>query len=327
MSVYKVAQDVEADDKLIGPFSFRQFIYLIVVAISMALAWGLAQIFILLAIIPVPFMLFFGALALPLRKDQPMETYLAAILAFHMKPKKRIWIPDGVEFLVHITAPKEVDTVRTKDLSQTEAERRLSYLANIVDTEGWAVRGVQSSEAGNTTAMESSMYYEAQQIPDMLDEQSGVSSNIDAMMNDAAARRHDQMLAGFQAAAARATMPQPPVTPPQAIAPSQPMQQPSVYPSQPQPTTQPPQPAPRPTMPDPLSYLNDPYAVNMYTKTVDTIPHDQKTSQNTSEITVNPDIMNLVNNSENLSVETIAHEANRINNKKHGDDEVVISLH
>ena len=28
MAQYKVPQDVEAEDKLIGPFSFRQFIYL-----------------------------------------------------------------------------------------------------------------------------------------------------------------------------------------------------------------------------------------------------------------------------------------------------------
>ena len=34
MAEYKVAQDVEAEDKLIGPFSFRQFIYLIIVAIA-----------------------------------------------------------------------------------------------------------------------------------------------------------------------------------------------------------------------------------------------------------------------------------------------------
>ena len=38
MAEYKVAQDVEADDKLIGPFSFRQFIYLIVVAGASAIA-------------------------------------------------------------------------------------------------------------------------------------------------------------------------------------------------------------------------------------------------------------------------------------------------
>ena len=36
MAEYKVAQDVEAEDKLIGPFSFRQFIYLIIAAVAVA---------------------------------------------------------------------------------------------------------------------------------------------------------------------------------------------------------------------------------------------------------------------------------------------------
>jgi len=44
MATYKVPQDVEADDKLIGPFSFRQFIYLIIVAGFILIAWGLAQL-------------------------------------------------------------------------------------------------------------------------------------------------------------------------------------------------------------------------------------------------------------------------------------------
>jgi hypothetical protein len=39
MAVYKVPQDVEAEDKLIGPFSFRQFIYLIIVAGAGAIGW------------------------------------------------------------------------------------------------------------------------------------------------------------------------------------------------------------------------------------------------------------------------------------------------
>ena len=45
MSRYKVAQDVEAEDKILGPFSFRQFIYLLVAAAGIALAWGLSQVF------------------------------------------------------------------------------------------------------------------------------------------------------------------------------------------------------------------------------------------------------------------------------------------
>ena len=81
MAEYKVAQDVEAEDKLIGPFSFRQFIYLIIAAVAVALAWGLGQIFVGLAIIPLPVIIFFTVLALPLRKDQPMEIYVAAIIS------------------------------------------------------------------------------------------------------------------------------------------------------------------------------------------------------------------------------------------------------
>ena len=81
MAQYKVPQDVEADDKLLGPFSFRQFVYLLVCGGLIALAVGLFQIFPLLAIIPVPPILLFAALALPIKKDQPMETYIAALVS------------------------------------------------------------------------------------------------------------------------------------------------------------------------------------------------------------------------------------------------------
>jgi hypothetical protein len=87
MSVYKVPQDVEAEDKLLGPFTFRQFIYLIIVAMAMGIAYGLGTLLIPLAFIPLPVILLFGALALPLRKDQPMETYLSAMVSFFLKAK------------------------------------------------------------------------------------------------------------------------------------------------------------------------------------------------------------------------------------------------
>jgi hypothetical protein len=101
MAVYKVPQDVEADDKLIGPFSFRQFIYLIIVAGAGFIGWMLYQLFLPLVIVVIPVILLFGALALPLRKDQPMETYLAAIISFYLKPRRRLWSPDGAQALVH----------------------------------------------------------------------------------------------------------------------------------------------------------------------------------------------------------------------------------
>ena len=106
MAQYKVPQDVEADDKLLGPFNFRQFVYLLVAGGFIALAVAFFQIFPLLALIPLPFILLLGALALPLKKDQPMETYLAALVSFYIKPRTRRWMVGQKDVSIEIIAPK-----------------------------------------------------------------------------------------------------------------------------------------------------------------------------------------------------------------------------
>lgn len=325
MAVYKVPQDVEADDKLIGPFSFRQFVYLIIVVIAIALAWGLSQLFIPLAIIPLPVILFFGALALPLRKDQPMEIYLAAVVSFYLKPRKRLWQPDGIQSLVEITAPKEIEKPRAKNLSELEAQQRLSYLANIVDTGGWAVRGVETPEVNSP--MRTDAYFEAQQTEDILDESGGVARSFDTMIGQADAKRHEEMLERMR----RGPTPQiTPVPDPYANLTSQPQ-------------------AAAPAEPDPQVTYN-PYPTSIHQSIINPIstppaqasaatpappqPSAQpaasvppKPALATSEEPVSPDIINLANNPD-LSIETIAHEANRIHQKEQqeSEDEVIISL-
>lgn len=163
MAQYKVPQDVEADDKLIGPFSFRQFVYLLVAAGLVALAVGLFQLFPVLAILPILPALLFVVLALPLKKDQPMETYLAAIVSYHLKPRTRRWTPGQRESTILITAPKIVEEVRTRDLSEEEATHRLSFLAEIMDTEGYAIRGA------NNSSMREDLVAEANATNDMFD--------------------------------------------------------------------------------------------------------------------------------------------------------------
>lgn len=317
MAVYKVPQDVEADDKLIGPFSFRQFIYLIIVVISIALAWGLAQLFIGLALIPLPAILLFGALALPLRKDQPMEIYLAAVISFYLKPRKRLWTPDGIQSLVEITAPKVIEVQRAKDLSQTEAEQRLSYLANIVDTGGWAVRGVSMPAQGS--AMQNDVFYAAQQTEDILDTSSGVAHSFDAMISQADARHKQELIERM-----RQPAPTPTPAPPSA----------TVQPSVQTPAT------PMLANPEPQLVYN-PYPTSMHQSVISPLGQAPAPAQppqepqipptippaTTSETIVSPDIIKLANNSD-LSIETIAHEAKRIQEKERElpEDEVVISL-
>ena len=163
MAQYKVPQDVEADDKLLGPFSFRQFVYLLIVAGLIALAVGLFQIFPLLVIIPLPLILLFAALALPIKKDQPMETYLAAIVSYYLKPRTRFWMSGQRESTIDIIAPKTVEEVRTRDITGEEATHRLSFLADIVDTEGYAIKGTA------TNPMRDDLIAEANATADMFE--------------------------------------------------------------------------------------------------------------------------------------------------------------
>ena len=345
MAVYKVPQDVEADDKLIGPFSFRQFIYLLIVAAGLAIGYFLSKLFIPLAIIPLPIVLFFGALALPLRKDQPMETYLAAIVSFYLKPHRRLWNPDGLQTLVQITAPKVVEVQRSNGLSQDEAERRLSYLASVVDSRGWAVRGVDGQQALASSALTSDAFYDAQSAVDMLDDSSGVGKELDSRLDQAKARYHQEMLQRVQKPqpqAQPAAQPNPAITnipdPYAALkpAPSQPVQQVPQQPTTvPLPQTQAQQtiaPPVQPQQDDQNLHLSvNPYPTSMHQSVVTPVdetrqkPETKTTSETTSEKQLSPDIMNLANNSD-LSVETIAREAKRIQDKESSEDEVVISL-
>ncbi len=195
MAQYKVPLDVEADDKLIGPFSFRQFVYLLIAAGLIAVAVGLFQLFPLLAIIPVFPALFFVVLALPLKKDQPMETYLAALVSYYLKPHNRIWAPGQRESTILITAPKIVDDTRTRDISSEEATHRLSFLAEIVDSEGYAIKGATNS------SMREDLVAEANATSDMFDDYR--SGAIDRAVTQDKADRRQEVLREMREAIAR----------------------------------------------------------------------------------------------------------------------------
>ena len=192
MAQYKVPQDVEADDKLIGPFSFRQFVYLLIAAGLVALAVGLFQLFPLLAVIPLPFVLLFGALALPIKKDQPMETYLAALVSYYLKPRQRVWIPGQRESTIAITAPKIKEENRTRNITGEEATHRLSFLADIVDTEGYAIKGA------STNPMREDLIAEANMATDMFE--TGHFDNLVSKIAKDENLRHQEVLREMRAA-------------------------------------------------------------------------------------------------------------------------------
>jgi len=151
MGTYKVLQDIEAEDKLLGPLTLKQFIFAIIAAVFMFIAFMFAKVNIVLAapwLIPI---LFFGFMASPIGRDQPNDVWLAARIRFLIKPRKRHWDQSGMVELVTITAPKKAEAIRTNGLNQTQVSSRLKALSATMDSRGWAVKNLGASPIDSFT--------------------------------------------------------------------------------------------------------------------------------------------------------------------------------
>ncbi len=142
MATYTVIQDIEAEDKLLGPLSLRQFIYAVIVVVLGFLVFQFFLINPLLAFPLLPPMILFGVLAAPFGHDQSSEIWLLAKIRFFLKPRLRIWNQSGLQELVKITVPKRLEEHLTNGLDETQVKSRLQALAQTIDTRGWAVKGV-----------------------------------------------------------------------------------------------------------------------------------------------------------------------------------------
>lgn len=143
MATYKVIQDIEAEDKLIGPLTLRQSIYAGVAAICGYLSFvAITNNLSLLLFIFLPPMIFTAFFAFPWGRDQSTEIWALAKIRYFLKARKRLWDQSGVKELVTITAPKHDVRIRTNGLNQTEVKSRLNALASTLDSRGWAVKNV-----------------------------------------------------------------------------------------------------------------------------------------------------------------------------------------
>lgn len=143
MAEYKVIQDIEAEDKLLGPFTLRQFIYAAIVVAIGFIDFQLLQTKAWFMVIPLlPPLIFFMLLAAPFGRDQSSEIWLLAKVRFFFFTKKRIWDQEGIEHLVTITVPKKIEHHYSDGLSKSEVKSRLKTLASTMDTRGWIVKNV-----------------------------------------------------------------------------------------------------------------------------------------------------------------------------------------
>jgi hypothetical protein len=341
MATYKVIQDIEAEDKLLGWMTPRQAIYAAIVVVSGLLcfmlvtkgAWWLA--------VPMlPHMILFSVLSGPFVHDQPSEIWLLARIQFFLKPRKRIWDQSGLKELVTVTAPKKIERVLTDGLSQTEVKSRLRALADTIDSRGWAIKNInvnlytQPGYAMNnsdrlidtSTLPREVPNYDITAQDDILDERTNPAAlQLQQMINQSAQSHRQQVIAQMQQ------------TPTQ-----QPTVQPATYwfadPGSPIAPSSANPPLSKQDEEALLKKLHDEQNAEDVTvshlKTIEPLSaehksHKKQTKKKAPEparTPFSPATLELANN-DDLNVSTIARQAQKANQSELGDNEVVISLH
>lgn len=90
---FQVPQFIDTEDKLVGPLSVRQFIYLVVAAgISMILYFSVrAWLWIILS---VPILGFGAGMAFIKINGRPFAKFLMASISYYWKPQTYVWRPE-----------------------------------------------------------------------------------------------------------------------------------------------------------------------------------------------------------------------------------------
>jgi hypothetical protein len=218
MGQYKVPQNVETEDKILGPLSIKQFIYLIIAVLWAFLMWRLFTWFLPLAVLlALPVSGFLVLLAFGSREGVPFEDYVVAFIRFLTLPRKLEWQKDdSKEMVVKDTKLKVAPEVQAKNVTKGQ----LKQLAAIIDTRGGVkdpsiqlqeennldvvnasrVIGVQTG--GSNTSVKTVDNQFATGADDILDESGSRSQDVNQLLQTAEANVKQQAASVVQTAIA-----------------------------------------------------------------------------------------------------------------------------
>lgn len=137
---YKIPQNVNLEDKILGPLTLKQFLYLLAAGMATFFSFSVFWQFAPGVFYVVTFTAWIIAVAFAFVRpnEQPFIKFAFAFLWFSLKPSRRVW--DRIPSLGEIDLTdqsEEKATPKDNRPSPQEVRSRLQRLAHIVDTRGW----------------------------------------------------------------------------------------------------------------------------------------------------------------------------------------------
>jgi len=133
---FQVPQNIDLEDKLVGPLTLIQFLYILGGGLIdyMLLTWlGTSFVFWVLAI---PIGLVALALAFLKIQEQPLLHFIKAGLIYLSRPKVRIWQRQGEIKPILIQTPAEKAKAEPEEIKRRPGKSELEQLAYALDTSG-----------------------------------------------------------------------------------------------------------------------------------------------------------------------------------------------
>lgn len=130
MSQYKVPQNVDMQDKIVGPLTMFQFLYLLAGGMIFYSTFKAGQT-VLMILVGIPAALVGLAFAFVKVNDQPFNKFVVSFAFFLTHPKSRVWHQGGSTPSVQVTVdPNKKDVhVTPKALDK----QKLATLAHTLD--------------------------------------------------------------------------------------------------------------------------------------------------------------------------------------------------
>lgn len=136
---FKVPQNIDMADRIVGPLTMVQFLYLLV--------GGIIVYFLFSTIAPVngglflltsaPIAVFSLAMAFLKVQDQPFPKFVKAFLIYLLRPKIRLWHKDGLSLSMKIVPEAKKDSDKPIVAKKIE-KSQLEQLTQLMDTGGTA---------------------------------------------------------------------------------------------------------------------------------------------------------------------------------------------
>ncbi len=146
-SSYKIPQNVDLEDKIFGPFTLKQFLYLLAAGLVTFVSFKLffvAAVGIFWLVVVLTWVVA-AAFVFIRPYDQSFSKFIFSLIWFSTKPQRRTWkrLPSLGRLNLH-EGPVRTAAPAAATPSADEVRTRLQRLAHVVDTRGW--------DAGSDTA-------------------------------------------------------------------------------------------------------------------------------------------------------------------------------